>query len=110
MAAAVRRLVELGQLDDERFARLFAGDKRELQGWGPERIRQALEERGLPGPIVESAVGDEGRSDQVERARALLERRGAQLGDDAGRSRALGFLTRRGYDYEVAYEAIRRAA
>jgi len=106
----VRRLVELGLLDDERFARRFAADKRDLRGWGPERIRGALAARELPLDLVEAALGDEGRSGQVERARALLERRGAGLADDAARSRALGFLTRRGYDYDVAYEAIRRAA
>jgi SOS response regulatory protein OraA/RecX len=28
--------------------------------------------------------------------------------DEAARVRALGYLTRRGYEYELAYDAIRR--
>ena len=44
--AAVGLLVETGGLDDERFARRFAEDKRELRGWGPERIREALGRAG----------------------------------------------------------------
>ena len=32
---AIERLIEMGQLDDERYAALFAQDKRELFGWGP---------------------------------------------------------------------------
>ncbi len=40
----------------------------------------------------------------------LLRERRHDLGDDAGRRRALGMLARRGYEAEVAYEAIRRAA
>ena len=35
---AVSRLVEAGALDDEVFARRYAEDKRELRGWGPDRI------------------------------------------------------------------------
>jgi len=77
----IARLVEIGELDDERFAERFAEDKRELRGWGPERIRAAR----------------------------LLRERGQPLTDDRARSRALEFLARRGYDYEVAYAAIRLA-
>ena len=42
---------------------------------------------------------------------ATCSRRGARpLAEDADRARALGYLTRRGYEYEIAYEAIRLAA
>jgi regulatory protein len=106
--AAVGRLIEVGELDDARFAQRYAEDKRELRGWGPERIRDALHERGVAPELVESAVGESAEA-VVERARASLARRGEPAGDDVQRGRALAFLTRRGYDYEVAYEAVRRA-
>ena len=38
---AIEMLVEQGYLDDARFARLFVQDKRELEEWGSDRIRQA---------------------------------------------------------------------
>ena len=44
---AIERLIEVGQLDDERYAELFSQDKRELFGWGPGRIREALVEKGV---------------------------------------------------------------
>ena len=68
------RLIEAGAIDDERFAVQFAADKRELRGWGPERIREALSGRGLDGALIEAALAGEGHSEQVERAIALLER------------------------------------
>jgi regulatory protein len=105
---AVERLIEIGELDDARFALRYAEDKRELRGWGPQRIREALQARGIAGPEIEAALGGEDRDDQLERAAELLVRRGDSLDNDAGRSRALAFLTRRGYDYELAYEAVRR--
>jgi regulatory protein len=107
VGAAVGALLEQGGLDDERFARLFAEDKRTLSGWGPERIAAALRERGIAEDAIERACGGEDPGEQVERATELLARRGAAVGDERARSRALGYLTRRGYEYEVAYEAIR---
>jgi regulatory protein len=104
---AMDRLVSVGELDDEAFARRYADDKRELSGWGPERIREALLARGLPGALVESALGGDDPEAVVQRAAELLAQRGRELADDAERTRALAFLVRRGYPYEVAYDAIR---
>jgi regulatory protein len=104
---AVGRLIEAGAIDDERFALQFAADKRELRGWGPERIREALLGRGVDGALVEAALAGEGHSDQVERAIALLECRGDRPNDGPSRARAVAYLARRGYDSEVAYDAVR---
>ncbi|MFL5871565.1 MAG: regulatory protein RecX [Solirubrobacterales bacterium] len=104
---AIERLTAIGELDDERFARRYAEDKRELRGWGADRIREALAAKGLDRATVEAAVGVEADEDELERALLLLERRGEPAVDEASRSRALGFLARRGYESEVAYEAVR---
>lgn len=106
--SAVGRLIEYGELDDARFAREFAQDKRDLAGWGPERIAATLHERGIDRELVE-AVAVETHGEQVERAVALLQERRFVLADDPDRRRALGLLGRRGYGYEVAHEAIRVA-
>jgi regulatory protein len=104
------RLIGIGELDDERFARRYADDKRELRGWGPERIFAALLERGVDRTTAEAAAaGGERPAEQAERAATLLVGRGVELDRDAGRGRALAYLARRGYDYDVAYEAIRLA-
>jgi regulatory protein len=106
----IDRLTELGELDDERFARRYAEDKRELRGWGAERIRESLASRGIPVAVVEAALEADSHDAQVGRASDLLLRQGRPLEADSDRARALGYLTRRGYEYEVAYEAIRLAA
>jgi regulatory protein len=105
--SALRRLFEAGALDDERFARLFAEDKRELSGWGAERIRDALLERGVERSTIEAVLAADSYGDQLERARGILVRRGRPLDGNADRQRALEYLARRGYDCEIAYEAVR---
>jgi regulatory protein len=108
VAEAIDRLISVGELDDARFAHRYAEDKRELRGWGPERVRAALEARGVGAAEIDGALAVDGHSQQVERAVALLRRRADPLDHEAGRARALAYLTRRGYDYELAYDAVRR--
>ena len=100
-------LIEAGAIDDESFARRYAEDKRQLAGWGPDRISRALEGRGVAREQIEAALGGDDEEAQLERAVALLGDRG--LGCDSGRERerALGLLVRRGYPLELAYEAVR---
>ena len=105
--AGVAHLEGIGQLDDARFARRYADDKRELAGWGSERIREALLARGVAPEHIESAVAADGPAEQLERAAELLVRRAEPLESERSRARALGYLTRKGYSYEVAHEALR---
>jgi regulatory protein len=106
----VGRLAEDGALDDARFAARYAADKRELAGWGRDRIRLALLERGVATADVEAAIEDEEPASEVERAAGVLIERGISLRGERDRARAFAFLMRRGYQAETTYEAIRRAA
>ena len=105
--AAIERLVEAGALDDERFAARFAEDKRELRGWGPERIRGALAARGLESATIDAALEGDEPAGQLERALELLERRSEARSTRPRAGRALAYLARRGYESELAYEAVR---
>jgi regulatory protein len=101
------RLVEDGSIDDERFARRYAEDKRELAGWGPDRIREALAGRGIPEDLIDAALGAEDEDEVVARATAVLSRSGTEVADERGRQRALAQLARRGFPLEAAYDAVR---
>jgi len=72
-------------------------------GKGKDAIAQSME------LLTKQALGDGGAEGEVELALALLRDRAAGLEDPRERQRALGMLARRGFDAEVAYEAIRRA-
>ena len=104
----VDRLVSTGVLDDARYAQRYAEDKRELKRWGSERIRAALTDRGVTEEDIAEALAESGGEAEIEQAVQLLRDRGETLADALERQRALGALIRRGYDSEVAYEAIRR--
>lgn len=106
---SMEALIDQGHLDDLRFARLFVQDKRELDEWGADRIRRTLLARGVDRDVVEGALAEhEPDADgEIERALAVLRRRFPSLtGDRRERERALGVLLRKGYDTDLALEAI----
>jgi len=115
IAETLTQLGDLGYLDDGRYARVFAEDKRALESWGAERIGRALAARGIAPELVEAALleaGDEGGAggaDERARALSLVRRRFGQdpPADLRQRQRALGLLVRKGYDSETAYDVVR---
>ena len=110
--AAIEELIEQGYVDDARFAVRFAEDRRRLDSWGSERIERRLRELGVERGEIADALAAVEASDEVESeidtAVAFLRRRfPAPPESSRDRDRALGMLVRRGYDLELAYDAIR---
>jgi regulatory protein len=106
--AAVAELSELGFLDDARYALRFAEDRRTLDSWGPDRIERKLRSLGLGGELIARALATREAADELDAAVAVLRRRFVAPSDDPrARERALGVLVRKGYDLELAYDAVR---
>jgi regulatory protein len=104
----IETLSDQGYLDDARFARQFATDKREFEQWGSERITRGLLARGIEREQVEAAL-EELAADETEldRALALLRLRFPSAPRDRReRDRAIGVLLRKGYESDVALDAL----
>jgi regulatory protein len=105
--AVVMELTEQGYLDDKRFARRFAEDRRALDHWAAERIERRLRELGIE-PDMAAAAAAPGEDGELGAAVALLARRfPAPPREERELNRALGLLVRRGYELELAHDAIR---
>jgi regulatory protein len=114
-ATAIEELVEQGALDDVRFARLFVQDKRELEQWGNERVRRGLLARGIDPELADAALAPpnaalaapDAAPTELTRALGLLRQKFPQpLDGHRERERALGLLLRKGYEPELALEAL----
>jgi regulatory protein len=105
----VTELIELGYLNDARYAERFAEDRRRLDVWGSDRIARRLRELGVDQESIEAAVAAQDPEEELTAALELLRRRcPAPPTTRAERDRALGILTRRGYAPELALDALRR--
>ena len=110
-AAVIEALVDQGALDDTRFARLFVQDKRDLEQWGTERVRRGLVARGIDPELAAASVGSGSESEtgpsELTRALGLLCQKFPQPPRGRReRERALGLLLRKGYEPELALEAL----
>jgi regulatory protein len=108
---SIAELLELNYLDDARFAQRFVEDRRALDHWGNERIERKLLASGVAPDLVAAALAARDDGGELEAALTVLARRFREPPEtDRDRERALGFLVRKGYELEVAYDAIRAYA
>ncbi|HLH65739.1 MAG TPA: RecX family transcriptional regulator [Solirubrobacteraceae bacterium] len=128
---AIAALRERALLDDLRYARLFVAERRSLREWGRLRILSGLLARGVDPAVARRALdeddtgdrlrqgdgerddgegegdGEGQRNGELQRALALLRRRFPEPPRDRRqRDRALSLLLRRGYESELALDAL----
>jgi regulatory protein len=109
--SVVGELREQGYLDDASYAHRFAEDRRRLDGWGAERIEQRLRALGVDAELIAAAVSTRDHEGEMEAAMGLLRRRFPDPpATPRDCERALGVLVRKGYELELAHDAIRHHA
>lgn len=106
--STLERLSEEGLLSDERFLESYIRSRANA-GYGPLRIRDELNQRGLPRAAVERALADS-PIDWAENLRELWQRRFAGLPADARERAKQGrFLAYRGFPHEAVSRLLRGA-
>ena len=111
---AIRRLVDNGLLDDEKFAEQYARSKILSTGASKRRLTQDLYRKGIKGDVASTAIANVIEDEEIDTA-AVIERvarkKLAQLGDLEPlvvRRRLFGFLARRGYDLDEIKAVVAR--
>jgi regulatory protein len=111
---AIARLVELGMLDDEAFARSWIESRDRARPRGERALRMELARKGIERQTTDVVIADREANEpeaDAAAARRLLERNAralARVGDPrARRNRAYALLARNGFDPETAAAASR---
>lgn len=94
-------------VSDLRYASAFAREKASLTGWGPVKIRFALDAKGIARETVDEALAEI----EPEKAEARLERlleikRKSLEGDPQIKLKLLKFALSRGYDYDTVKKLV----
>lgn len=100
-----------GYVDDAAYAEQYAKSRMGTSGYGPQRVRRELMQRGIDRSAAENAVLDAAPDEQVEGA-ALeqAQKRAASLMRSESdqrkrRKKLMDFLVRRGFGYDTARAA-----
>ena len=109
----VERLLDLGVLDDEAFARTWVESRDRARPRGERALRSELARKGIDRQVADEVLVE--REDahpdaDAEAARRILDRHAAALArvadPQARRQRAYALLARNGFDSETAIAAI----
>ncbi len=105
---ALRRLTELGYVDDAAFARFWVESRDAHRPKGTRALAWELRHKGVADAIIEDALARFG-SDEAALARRAARKRAATLStaDPIRFRRQLGgFLARRGFGYELVEQVV----
>lgn len=108
IAEAMAALSSHALVDDAAFAMEWAVS-RAKRGLGQRRIAHELREKGIDRETADAALAQIDEDTALENARALAEKH-LRRGGNAARRRALDALSRRGFGYGLAMQAIALAA
>lgn len=109
----LQRMDELGYLDDSGYTAAFIQGRLASKGYGPLRIRQDLQRRGIAAPVVDAALNRLISTEQaLDNAVRQAEKRWALLQKERDvrkrRKKLYDYLLRRGYDFDTVRAALDR--
>ena len=104
---AVDRLVELGFVDDARYAPIVVRHYA-AKGYGAQRVRGELQRRGIPKELWDAALAEMPAQDETVDRVLRTRLRGADPDDRAALKRAADALLRRGYGWDEINAAVER--
>ena len=102
------RLERAGLIDDEEFARYWVENRERHRPKGLRALRYELGRKGLRDDVIERALGSVDVSEGAYRAASKKARQLSHVDGSTFRRKMVEYLARRGFDYEVAREAVER--
>ena len=110
--AVIENLKRLNYVDDAKFAESRAKDQATLKKHGRARAVQELMKAGIARELADKATAEAyGEVDPRESAVEVATKKAASLSrydTDTARRRLIGFLQRRGFDYETVQYAVEK--
>lgn len=103
------RLITEGFLNEERFAKTFAGGKFRMMKWGRIKIQRELEAQGLTARCIARGLKEIDQADYRKTMTNLLKKKLAQIPEEnpyAKKNKAARFVIGKGYEPELVWEAL----
>lgn len=109
IAQTLERLRQQQYVDDQAFAQFWLENRERFKPRGRQALRYELRQKGLESDIIDEALTG---LDEEESAWAAVESklsRWRTLDEQAFKQKIMAFLSRRGFNYEVASQTAHRA-
>lgn len=104
------RLISEGFINEERFAKAYAGGKFRIKKWGRNKIINQLESHGLTKRCIEAGLKELDQADYKRTLEGLIEKKSVQSTEEnlfKKRDSVAKFLIAKGYESELVWQKVK---
>ena len=105
---AIDKFIEMGYLDDEKFARALAEHLYDTKHYSDSHVKQELYQRGISRDIINDIV-ESAENDPVESVMTIINKKYLnKLNMEGGREKVIAAMVRKGFSYSDIKSALDR--
>jgi regulatory protein len=99
----ISSLIESGYINEERYANAFANDKLIIDKWGPQKVKQALKQKGIKETFITKAISEKNINQEAVISELLSKKVKSfkKLDDTEIYAKLMRFGLSRGFDYSL---------
>jgi regulatory protein len=103
-------LITEGYLNEERFAKAFAGGKFRVKSWGRIKITQELEARGLTKNCIKAGLKEIDEHDYLKTLETLIRRKAELVNEEnpfVKRDKLARYVIQKGFEPDLTWSVIK---
>ncbi|WP_420147401.1 regulatory protein RecX [Spirosoma sp.] len=105
----ISELIQQNYLNEERFAKTFAGGKFRVKSWGKRKIKQHLQQRGISGYNLDQALKEIAQDDYRQVLTTLLDKKRQSIRDDnplVVKQKLVRYALSKGYESDLIFSVL----
>jgi regulatory protein len=109
----ISTLIEEDYLNEERFARAFAGGKFRMKDWGRKKIYYALKEKKVSEYNIKQAMKEIDEEAYLKNLKELVEKKYESLKGEqylTRKKKTIDYMIQKGYEFDLVSKAINEIA
>ncbi len=102
-------LIESNYLNEERFARIFAGSKFRQKRWGRLKIRQELKMRGVSEYCLKAGMSEIDDEDYIQTLAEILEKKSKEIKESnplKRKQKLVSYALSKGFEADLVFDLI----
>jgi regulatory protein len=103
-------LITQGFLNEERFARAYAGGKFRIKSWGRIKISHSLEAKGLTANCIKAGLKEIDEESYLKTLRELIKKKASQIEEGnpfVKRDRIAKYMIQKGFEPELVWTTLK---
>lgn len=107
--ALIHTLIEQNYLNEERFAKAFAGGKFRVKQWGRIKIKMELKHRDVSDYCIKSALAEINEADYTDTLQELLDKKWNATKDSnllSKRAKVARYAIAKGFEQQLVWELL----